>query len=156
MLRALTVALLGTALAGCVQMQVNNAQVFADQAKRIAENCPAAAEAAAQAQAAAASTEEGVRAEALLLGGESDLKLRRLPAAAKAFEAVGTVANVEAGVRYRALAGLGLTREQQRSWKAALAAYEAVASRSPDATLRDWAQERAKAVRGRMNEKRDR
>ena len=79
-------------------------------------------EAAAQAQAAAASTEEGVRAEALLLGGESDLKLRRLPAAAKAFEAVGTVANVEAGVRYRALAGLGLTREQQQNWKAALAA----------------------------------
>ena len=92
-----------------------------------------------------------MRAEALLLAGEADLKLRRLAAAAKAFEAVGTVANVEAGVRYRALAGLGLTREQQQNWKAALEAYEAVARKSPDATLRDWAQDRAKAVRGRTN-----
>jgi len=108
-------------------------------------------EAAAQAHAAAASAEGGVRAEALLLAGEADLKLHRLAAAAKAFEAVGAVASVEAGVRYRALAGLGLTREQQQNWKAALEAYEAVARKSPDATLRDWAQDRAKAVRGRTN-----
>ncbi|MBI4270870.1 MAG: tetratricopeptide repeat protein [Candidatus Rokubacteria bacterium] len=108
-------------------------------------------EAAAQAHAATASAETGVRAEALLLAGEADLKLRRLAAAAKSFEAVGAVANVEAGVRYRALAGLGLTREQQQNWKAALAAYETVASKSPDATLREWAKDRAKAVRGRIN-----
>ena len=69
MLRALTVALLGTALAGCVQMQVNNAQVFADQAKRIAENCPAAAEAAAQAQAAA---DRAARAGDVVAGNSSE------------------------------------------------------------------------------------
>lgn len=107
-------------------------------------------EASALAHAAAQSDEEAVRAEALLLSGESDLKLRRLPAAAKAFDAVGGVKNVEASVRYRALAGLGLVREEQREWRAALVAYESVAARSPDATLRDWARERAKAVRGRL------
>ncbi|MBI2493721.1 MAG: tetratricopeptide repeat protein [Candidatus Rokubacteria bacterium] len=108
-------------------------------------------EAAAQAHAAAEDEDEGLRAEALLLAGEADLKLNRLPAAAKSFEAVGAVNNVEAGVRYRALAGLGLAREQQRDWKAAFAAYEAVAARSPDATLRDWARARAAAVKGKLN-----
>jgi TolA-binding protein len=108
-------------------------------------------EAAAQAQAAAESEDEGLRAEALLLAGEADLKQSRLAAAAKSFEAVGAVKNVEAGVRYRALAGLGLAREQQRDWKAAFAAYEAVAARSPDATLRDWAHARAAAVKGKLN-----
>ena len=108
-------------------------------------------EAAAQAHAAAEGEDEGLRAEALLLAGEADLKLSRLAAAAKSFEAVGAVKNVEAGVRYRALAGLGLAREQQRDWKAAFAAYEAVAARSPDATLRDWAHARAAAVKGKLN-----
>jgi TolA-binding protein len=107
-------------------------------------------EASALAHAAAESDEDPVRAEGLLLSGEADLKLRRLPAAAKAFDAVGGVKNVEASVRYRALAGLGLVREEQREWRAALAAYESVASRSPDATLREWARERATAVRARV------
>src|SRR5438094_2922141 len=61
-------------------------------------------DAAAQAQAAAQSGDGGVRAEALLLAGESEVKLGRYGAAAKAFEAVGGVKDVEAGVRYRALA----------------------------------------------------
>jgi len=108
-------------------------------------------EAASQADVAAASKDDAVRAEALLTAGEADLKLRRLTAAAKAFEGVGAIQNVDGGVRYRALAGLGLTREQQKSWSAALAAYETVAGKSPDATLREWAQERAEAVRGQIN-----
>jgi TolA-binding protein len=107
-------------------------------------------EAAAQASVAARSGEDGVRAEALGLAGESELKLGRYGAAAKAFEAVGGVKNVEAGVRYRALAGLGLAREQLKDLPGAVAAYESVASKSPDATLRDWARERLQEVKGRL------
>jgi TolA-binding protein len=107
-------------------------------------------EAAAQAQAAAQSDEEGLRADALLLQGESELKLARFTTAAKAFEAAGAVKNVEAGTRYRALAGLGLAREQLKDPRAALAAYEQVAAKSPDATLRDWARDRAAALRSRL------
>ena len=99
----------------------------------------------------AAQSDEGkVRAEGWLIVGESELKLGRYPQAAKAFEAVGAVGDVEAGVRYRALAGLGLAREQQKDWKAALAAYEAVAGRSPDQTLRSWAQQRAAAMKEQL------
>ena len=53
-------------------------------------------------------------------------------------------------MRYRALAGLGLAREEQKEWKAALTAYEAVASQSPDSTLRDWARERATAMKSQL------
>ncbi len=104
-------------------------------------------QAATQAKAAAASDDEGLRARALLLEGESELKLSRFKDAAKSFEAVGHVKNIEAGDRYRALAGLGLAREQLGEARAALAAYEAVASKSPDAKLRDWARDRAAVVR---------
>jgi cytochrome c-type biogenesis protein CcmH/NrfG len=91
-----------------------------------------------------------VRAEGWLLVGESELRLRRFPQAAKAFESVGAVSELDAGVRYRALAGLGLAREEQKEWKAALTAYEAVVSRSPDTSLRDWARERVTAVKARL------
>lgn len=110
-------------------------------------------EASTLAQAAAETDDEGVKAEALLLTGESELKLRRYPGAAKAFEGVAAVGNVDAGVRYRALAGLGLAREEQREWRLALAAYESVASGSPDSTLREWARQRASAVKGRLKPK---
>jgi len=109
-------------------------------------------EAAAHAQAAAKSDEEAVRAEAWLLAGEAELKLKRFQAAEKAFEAAAAVRNSEVAVRYRALAGLGLAHEEQQKWKAALAAYESVAGKSPDPTLRDWARERASAVKGRMSD----
>jgi TolA-binding protein len=104
-------------------------------------------QAAAQAKAATASDDEGLRARALLLEGESELKLNRFKEAAKSFEAVGGIKSLEAGDRYRALAGLGLAREQLGEIRAALAAYDAVASKSPDATLRNWARDRAAAVR---------
>jgi TolA-binding protein len=107
-------------------------------------------DAAALGQTAAQSDEEAVRAESWLLVGESELKLKRFPHAAKAFEAVGAGSDVEAGVRYRALAGLGLAREEQKEWKAALSAYESVANRSPDSGLRDWARERVTAVKARI------
>ncbi len=95
---------------------------------------------------AAKSDENAVRAEGWLLNGESELKLKRFGAAAKAFEAVGDVGNVETGVRYRALAGLGLAREELQECRAAVQAYEAVA-KSPDPTLRDWAKQRAQAAK---------
>jgi TolA-binding protein len=104
-------------------------------------------QAATHAKAASAGDDEALRARALLLEGESELKLSRYKDAAKSFEAVGGVKNLEAGDRYRALAGLGLAREQLGEIRAALAAYDAVASKSPDATLRNWARDRAAAVR---------
>jgi TolA-binding protein len=107
-------------------------------------------DAAALARAAASSEDETVRAEALLLAGEAELKLKRYPEAAKAFEGVGAVGGVEAGVRYRALAGLGLAYEEQHLLKPALSAYETVAGKSPDASLREWAQERVKSVKARL------
>lgn len=109
------------------------------------------ADAATHGKAASASSDDAVRAEGLLLMGESELKLNRFKDAAKSFEAVGAVKNVEAGDRYRALAGLGLAREQLEELRAALAAYESVASKSPDATLRDWARNRAAAVKARLS-----
>jgi TolA-binding protein len=107
-------------------------------------------DAATFARAAAASDEDGVRAEALLLTGEAELKQKRFPDAVKAFEGVGAVEGIEAAVRYRALAGLGLAHEEQQQLKPALAAYEAVAGKSPDASLREWAQERVKSVKARL------
>ena len=107
--------------------------------------------AASLAEQAARSDDEAVKAEAWLLVGEAELKQKRYGPAAKAFEAVRALgSDVDAGVRYRALAGLGLAREELQDWKAALSAYEAVVQRSPDATLRDWARERAAAVKARQ------
>jgi tetratricopeptide (TPR) repeat protein len=108
-------------------------------------------ESAAFARSAAESEEDGVKAEGWLQTGEAELKLKRFPAAAKAFESVAGMKNAEAAVRYRALAGLGLAREEQKDWKAALSAYEA-ASRTPDATLRDWASKRAAAMKSRLGD----
>jgi TolA-binding protein len=109
-------------------------------------------QAATQAKAAAGSDEESLRARALLLEGESELKLSRFKDAAKSFESVGSVKNLEAADRYRALAGLGLAREQLGEIRAALAAYDAVATKSPDATLRNWARDRAAAVRSQPSQ----
>ena len=108
-------------------------------------------DAAALARAAAPTDEETLRAEAWLLAGEAELKLKRFPDAVKSFQGATAVDGAEAGVRYRALAGLGLAHEEQQQWKQALSAYESVAGKSPDAGLRDWAQERAKSVKARLS-----
>jgi len=107
-------------------------------------------EAASFAEVAAQTRDDTMRAEAWLLAGESELKLRHFAPAAKAFESVGAVDKVEPGVRYRALAGLGLAREEQKELRAALSAYEAVGAKSPDPALREWARERATAVKSRL------
>lgn len=111
------------------------------------------AQAATLAEAAGASDDDAMKAEAWLLAGESDLKLKKFAAAAKAFESVDGIGNADGGVRYRALAGLGLAREELKELRAALTAYESVASKSPDPALRDWARDRASAVRARLGSK---
>jgi TolA-binding protein len=107
-------------------------------------------DAAAFGEKAAGGDDDERRAESWLIVGESELKLRRFTQAARAFESVGAAKNAAGQVRYRALGGLGLAREELKDWRAALAAYEAVATKSPDATLRDWAKDRVKAVRAQM------
>jgi TolA-binding protein len=107
-------------------------------------------DAAALGEKAAGIDDDDQRAEAWLIVGESELKLRRFTQAARAFEGVGAIKNAPGQARYRGLAGLGLAREELKDWRAALAAYEAVAAKSPDATLRDWAKDRVKAVRAQM------
>ena len=102
------------------------------------------------AQAATKADDDSLKAEAWLLAGESNIKLQRFVAAAKAFSAVGAMDTVDSERRYRALAGLGLAREEQKELKAALTAYESVASKSPDPALRDWARARASAVKERL------
>src|SRR5438094_9598433 len=105
------------------------------------------------ARAAAKTEDTAMRAEALLLAGESDLKLNRYADAVKAFEGTVAVEGVDAAIRFRALAGLGLAHEELQHLRPALTAYESVASDSPDARLRDWAKERVKAVRARLAKK---
>jgi tetratricopeptide (TPR) repeat protein len=106
-------------------------------------------EVVSQAQPATKSDEDVVRAEAWLLTGEAELKLKRFSPAVRAFESAVGVKNADASVRYRAQAGLGLAHEEQQQWKPALAAYEQ-AGKSPDPTLRNWARERATSVRARL------
>ncbi len=107
-------------------------------------------DAATLARIAARSDDAAIRSEAWLLAGETELKQKRYADAVKAFESVIAVEGVEAAVRYRALAGLGLAHEELVQLKPALTAYEAVATKSPDASLREWAQARVKAVKQRL------
>ena len=102
------------------------------------------------AQTAVKSSEATIRAEAWLLAGEAELKLKRWSGAERSFEAVVGMKEADAAVRHRALAGLGLAHEEQRDWSKALKAYEAAAAESDDTTLRDWARERAQFVKGRL------
>lgn len=104
-------------------------------------------EAATHARAATKSREDAVRAQALLLIGESELKLKRFAPAHQAFQAaVFEVADQDPTVRYRALAGSGLALEEQRQWAEAAKYYQEVAAESPDTTLRAWAKARHTAV----------
>jgi len=98
------------------------------------------------------SPDDAIRAEAWLLTGESELKLKRHAAAAKAFEEVGTIPGADAAVRYRALAGLGLAREELKDWRAAADAYDQVATKSTDSALKQWARDRAAIVKARLKQ----
>lgn len=104
----------------------------------------------ALAQAASRSTEAPVRAEALVLLGESELRLKRYSTAYQAFQQAVEAPGQEPALRFRALAGIGLVMEEQQQWAQAAKYYDQVAAKSPDATLRNWAKERRSVVAERM------
>jgi TolA-binding protein len=108
-------------------------------------------ETATLARAAAESEEPLVKAEGLLLIGESHLKSKRFQEALKAFKSAAEVRAVDGALHYRALAGRGLAHEELRQWAEAAKAYEAVSKESPDKTLQKWAKERLAAVKARLS-----
>ena len=105
---------------------------------------------AALAQAASKSREDAVRAEGLLLLGESELRLKRFAPALQAFKSALETPGLESGLRFRALAGSGLALEEQQQWAQAARYYDEVAAKSPDKTLRAWAKERRAAIAAKL------
>ncbi len=103
-------------------------------------------DAAALGRAAAKSPEDAVRGEALLVVGESEMKLRHPAQALPAFQAAVDTAGLEPALHFRALAGTGLAHEDQKQWTQAARYYEDVAERSPDKTLANWAKTRRAAI----------
>jgi TolA-binding protein len=103
-------------------------------------------DAAALGRAAAKSPEDAVRGEALLVVGESEMKLRHPAQALPAFQAAADTPGLEPGLHFRALAGTGLAHEDQKQWAQAAKYYEDVAERSPDKTLATWAKTRRAAI----------
>jgi TolA-binding protein len=107
-------------------------------------------DASALAQAATRSGEDAIRAEALVLLGESDLRLKRYPTAYQAFQQAIEATPEDPALHFRALAGSGLVMEEQRQWTQAARYYDEVAARSPDTTLRTWAKERRAAIASKL------
>lgn len=107
-------------------------------------------ETSALAAAAAQSTDDVLRADAFLLLGESELKMKRFAPALKAFTSSLQTPGMEPGLRYRALAGSAIAHEEQKHYADALPLYEEVSKNSPDHTLRTWAAERVRIVRDRL------
>jgi len=97
-------------------------------------------------RAAAKSPEDAVRGEALLIVGESEMKLRHPAQALPAFQAAADTPGLEPVLHFRALAGTGLAHEDQKHWAQAAKYYEDVAERSPDKTLAKWAKTRRAAI----------
>jgi TolA-binding protein len=107
-------------------------------------------DASALAQSASKSSEAAVRAEALVLLGESELRLKRYPTAYQAFQQAVEAPAQEPALRFRSLAGIGLVMEEQRQWAQAAKYYDEVAAKSPDTTLRNWAKERRAAMAAKL------
>ena len=103
-------------------------------------------DAAALGRAASKSPEDAVRGEALLVVGESEMKLRHPAQALPAFQAAADTPGLEPALHFRALAGSGLAHEDQKQWAQAAKYYEDVAERSPDKTLANWAKTRRAAI----------
>ena len=103
-------------------------------------------DAVALARSASASPEGGVRARALLLLGESEVKLKRFAPAHEAFRGAVQAAGADHAIRYRALAGSGLALEEQERFAEAATYYQQVAEGSPEKDLRAWARTRRGAV----------
>ena len=107
-------------------------------------------DAAALSQAAVKGGDEAIRAESYLLLGESELRLKRYPAALQAFQSALGDEALEPSLRFRALAGSGLAMEEQQKWAPAAKYYDEVAAKSDDKTLRAWAKERRAAVAAKL------
>jgi tetratricopeptide (TPR) repeat protein len=108
-------------------------------------------EAATLARGAAKSDDTGVRAQAQLLLGESELKQKRPSPALQAFQAAAQAAGSDdPAVRYRALAGAGLSLEEQGKLSEAIRYYDQVAADCPDQELRAWARARKTAVAAQL------
>ena len=103
-------------------------------------------EAVVLARAAARSEDPDTRTRAALVIGEAELNLGRYAAALQSFEAAAGP-GAEREVRSRALAGRGLACEKLRRWPEALRLYQEVVTSSHDAELRQWAQDRALAMK---------
>jgi TolA-binding protein len=103
-------------------------------------------DAAALGRVAAKSSEDAVRGEALLIVGESEMKLRRPAQALTAFQAAADTPGLEPALRFRALAGSGLANEEQKQWTQAAKYYDEVIAGSPDKTLAGWAKTRRAAI----------
>jgi len=107
-------------------------------------------DAASLARVAAKSDDTGVRAQAQLLVGESELKQKRASPALQAFRAAAEASADDAAVRYRALAGAGLALEEQGKLSEAIRYYDQVAADCPDKELRAWARTRKTAVAAQL------
>jgi tetratricopeptide (TPR) repeat protein len=90
------------------------------------------------------------RGEALLVVGESEMKLRHPAQALPAFRAAADTPGLEPALHFRALAGSGLAHEDQKQWTQAAKYYEEVAERSPDKTLANWAKTRRAAIAAKL------
>jgi len=101
-------------------------------------------------RAAAKSPDDAVRGEALLVVGESELKLRHPAQALPAFRAAAETPGLEPALHFRALAGTGLAHEDQKHWTQAAKYYEEVAERSPDKALASWAKTRRAAIAAKL------
>lgn len=107
-------------------------------------------DAAALGRAAAKGPEEPVRGEALLIVGESEMKLRHPAQALPAFQGAAVMSGLEPALHFRALAGSGLALEDQKQWAQAAKYYDEVAEKSPDRTLANWARARRAAVAAQL------
>ena len=108
-------------------------------------------DAANLARSAVKSPDEAVRAQAQLLVGESELKLKRPAPAHQAFQAAAeTAGGQDPAVRFRALAGSGLALEELGKLADSLRYYDQVATDAPDKELRAWAKARRTAVAAQL------
>lgn len=108
-------------------------------------------DAAALARGAVKSDDDATRAQAQLLLGESELKLKRPGPAHQAFQAAVEAAGAQdLGTRFRALAGSGLALEELGKLADSLRYYDQVAADAPDKELRAWAKSRRTAVAAQL------
>ena len=91
------------------------------------------------AEFATKSDDDAVRAEALLLKAEAELKLNQTAAALRDFKEVTGILSVDPSLRIRAVAGTAILQEEAQQWGEALRLYDEVAVNGRDKTLADWA-----------------